>query len=179
MCVPFTYVLVVLPTVSRIRVCVCVCECDNNNNNNTWTTATPLFAIRQLQHLTSTALVNNTPRAQLDTLFFNRVPKAGSEKLLALLQQLAKRNKFQARRDPRHLYETILMDTGFARHLLEAEILNCSTANSYTKHMAFLISTLTFGQPGPFQNSPNSSNNCLVCCMKLELGMGSAYSLEL
>ncbi|XP_017957434.1 heparan sulfate 2-O-sulfotransferase pipe-like isoform X4 [Drosophila navojoa] len=102
----------------------------------------------QLQHLTSTAQVNNTRRAQLDTLFFNRVPKAGSEKLMALLKLLAKRNKFQARRDHEQLYETILMDTGFARHLLEAEILNCSTANSYTKHMAFLNFT-EFGQPWP------------------------------
>ncbi|XP_030570710.1 heparan sulfate 2-O-sulfotransferase pipe-like isoform X2 [Drosophila novamexicana] len=101
----------------------------------------------QLQHLTSTQL-NNTPRAQLDTLFFNRVPKAGSEKLMELLKLLANRNKFQARRDPKHLFETILMDTGFARNLLKAEILNCSTANSYTKHVAFL-NFAAFGHPWP------------------------------
>lgn len=68
------------------------------------------FAIRaQLQHLNADQ-VNNTPRAQLETLFFNRVPKAGSEKLMELLKLLAKRNNFVARRDPEQLVETILMD---------------------------------------------------------------------
>ncbi|XP_064546019.1 heparan sulfate 2-O-sulfotransferase pipe isoform X8 [Drosophila montana] len=54
----------------------------------------------------------------------------------------------QARRDPKHLFETILLDTGFARNLLKAEILNCSTANSYTKHVAFL-NFAAFGHPWP------------------------------
>lgn len=96
------------------------------------------FAIRaQLQHLSANQ-VNNTPRAQLDTLFFNRVPKAGSEKLMELLKLLAKRNNFVARRDPEQLVETILMDEGYARRLLDNEILNCSGVNSYSKHMAFV-----------------------------------------
>ncbi|XP_034484056.1 heparan sulfate 2-O-sulfotransferase pipe isoform X3 [Drosophila innubila] len=101
----------------------------------------------QLQHLTS-AQLNNTPRAQLDTLFFNRVPKAGSEKLMELLKLLAKRNNFKARRDPEQLIETILMDTGYARNLLKTEILNCTTANSYTKHVAFL-NFAAFKKPWP------------------------------
>jgi len=123
-------------------MCVCVCVCAV-----IVATTASTFAIRQLQHLTS-AQLNNTPRAQLDTLFFNRVPKAGSEKLMELLKLLAKRNNFKARRDPEQLLETILMDTGFARNLLKTEILNCTTANSYTKHVAF-VNFAAFKKPWP------------------------------
>ncbi|XP_062134242.1 heparan sulfate 2-O-sulfotransferase pipe-like isoform X2 [Drosophila sulfurigaster albostrigata] len=101
----------------------------------------------QLQHLTS-AQLNNTPHSKLDTLFFNRVPKTGSEKLMALLKLLAKRNSFEARRDSEQLLETILIDNGFARHLLDAEILNCSTPNSYTKHVAF-VNFAEYQKPWP------------------------------
>ncbi|XP_033149322.1 heparan sulfate 2-O-sulfotransferase pipe-like [Drosophila busckii] len=109
-----------------------------------WTLHIPCLG---LPHLTS-AQLNNTPRAQLDTLFFNRVPKAGSEKLMELLNLLAKRNNFQARRDPKLIYETILMDRGFASRWLQAELLNCSGANSYSKHVAF-VNFAQHGQPWP------------------------------
>lgn len=114
-------------------MCACACTCTASQFCN---------HPGQLQHL------NNTPRAQVDTLFFNRVPKAGSEKLMELLKLLAKRNGFQARRDPEQLLETILMDEGFARHLLDAEILNCSVSNSYSKHVAF-VNFGEFERPWP------------------------------
>ncbi|EDW76763.1 uncharacterized protein Dwil_GK19566 [Drosophila willistoni] len=91
----------------------------------------------QLQHLTSSQL-NNTPRAQLETIFFNRVTKTGSEKMMELLKILAKRNDFVARRDAEALYEVVIMDPVYAKNFLYTDVLNSSRPNSYTKHVAFL-----------------------------------------
>ncbi|XP_032309644.1 heparan sulfate 2-O-sulfotransferase pipe-like isoform X4 [Drosophila ananassae] len=91
----------------------------------------------QLKYLKAADL-NNTARAQLDTLFFNRVPKAGTEKMMELLKILAKRNNFIARRDVEGFFETVLMNPSFTKEFLHADILNATTANSYSKHIAFI-----------------------------------------
>ncbi|XP_052843961.1 heparan sulfate 2-O-sulfotransferase pipe isoform X4 [Drosophila gunungcola] len=91
----------------------------------------------QLKHLTA-AQLNNTPLAQLDTIFFNRITKTGSEKMMELLKILAKRNNFQARRDVEGFYEVVVMHDAYAKNFIRTEVLNCSRANTYTKHVAFL-----------------------------------------
>ncbi|XP_017072086.2 heparan sulfate 2-O-sulfotransferase pipe isoform X3 [Drosophila eugracilis] len=91
----------------------------------------------QLKHLTA-AQLNNTPRAQLDTIFFNRITKTGSEKMMELLKILGKRNDFEARRDVEGLYEVVIMHDAYAKNFLRTEVLNCTRANTYTKHVAYL-----------------------------------------
>ncbi|XP_017041502.1 heparan sulfate 2-O-sulfotransferase pipe isoform X3 [Drosophila ficusphila] len=91
----------------------------------------------QLKHLTA-AQLNNTPRAQVETVLFNRVTKTGSEKMMELLKILAKRNNFEARRDAKALHEVVRMDDVYAKNFVRTEVLNCSRANTYTKHVAFL-----------------------------------------
>ncbi|XP_017127265.1 heparan sulfate 2-O-sulfotransferase pipe isoform X4 [Drosophila elegans] len=91
----------------------------------------------QLKHLTA-AQLNNTPLAQLDTIFFNRITKTGSEKMMELLKILAKRNNFEARRDVEGFYEVVVMHDAYAKNFIRTEVLNCSRANTYTKHVAFL-----------------------------------------
>ncbi|XP_033157890.1 heparan sulfate 2-O-sulfotransferase pipe-like isoform X5 [Drosophila mauritiana] len=91
----------------------------------------------QLRHLT-TAQLNNTPRAQVDTLFFNRITKTGSEKMMELLKILGKRHNFEARRDVEGFYEVVIMHDAYAKNFIRTEVINCTKANSYTKHVAFL-----------------------------------------
>ncbi|XP_039486423.1 heparan sulfate 2-O-sulfotransferase pipe isoform X3 [Drosophila santomea] len=91
----------------------------------------------QLKHLT-TAQLNNTPRAQVDTLFFNRVTKSGSEKMMELLKILGKRLNFEARRDVEGFYEVVIMHDSYAKNFVRTEVFNSSKASSYTKHVAFL-----------------------------------------
>ncbi|XP_050741999.1 heparan sulfate 2-O-sulfotransferase pipe isoform X2 [Drosophila biarmipes] len=101
----------------------------------------------QLKHLT-TAQLNNTPRAQVDTIFFNRITKTGSEKMMELLKILGKRNNFEARRDVEGFYEVVLMHDAYAKNFLRTEVLNCTTANTYTKHVAFIDFDLLY-EPWP------------------------------
>ncbi|EDV40940.1 uncharacterized protein Dana_GF10764, isoform A [Drosophila ananassae] len=101
----------------------------------------------QLTHLT-TADLNNTGRAQLDTIFFNRVTKTGSEKMMELLKILGKRNDFVARRDAEGLYEVVIMDPVYAKNFIHSDILNETKANTYTKHVAFIDFT-ALDEPWP------------------------------
>jgi hypothetical protein len=39
--------------------------------------------------------LNNTAKAERDLLFFNRVPKVGSQMMMALMEALAARSRFQ------------------------------------------------------------------------------------
>ncbi|XP_044314206.1 heparan sulfate 2-O-sulfotransferase pipe isoform X3 [Drosophila rhopaloa] len=91
----------------------------------------------QLKHLTA-AQLNNTPLAQVDTVFFNRITKTGSEKMMELLKILAKKNDFEARRDVEGLYEVVIMHDSYAKNFLRTEVLNCSRADTYTKHVAYI-----------------------------------------
>ncbi|XP_017107588.2 heparan sulfate 2-O-sulfotransferase pipe isoform X3 [Drosophila bipectinata] len=101
----------------------------------------------QLTHLT-TGDLNNTRRAQLDTIFFNRVTKTGSEKMMELLKILGKRNDFVARRDAEGLYEVVIMDPVYAKNFIHSDILNETKANTYTKHVAFIDFT-ALDEPWP------------------------------
>jgi len=52
-------------------------------------------------------VLNNTRLAGKETLFFNRVPKVGSQTIMDLIQRLAKINQFQFHRDGTQKVETI------------------------------------------------------------------------
>lgn len=81
--------------------------------------------------------MNNTPNADIDLIFFNRVPKVGSQTMMELLKLLGKRNGFQAVRDKVGSTETIMLTPSFEETLVE-EILNTQQPGSYSKHVAYI-----------------------------------------
>lgn len=80
---------------------------------------------------------NNTPKAEIDILFFNRVPKVGSQTMMALLNLCGKRNGFKATRDKAGNAETIMLTPSFEVDLIE-EILDKGEPASYSKHVAYV-----------------------------------------
>jgi hypothetical protein len=65
-----------------------------------------LFLFLQLESLDASEL-NNTRHAGLDVVFFNRVPKVGSQTFMELLRRLSMRNIFGFHRDHIQRVETI------------------------------------------------------------------------
>lgn len=57
---------------------------------------------------------------------------------MELLKILATRNNFEARRDVEGLYEVVIMHDAYAKNFIHTDILNSTTANTYTKHVAFI-----------------------------------------
>ena len=91
--------------------------------------------------------LNNTPKADIEILFFNRVPKVGSQSLMVLLDLLAKRNSFKATRDKPSHTETIMMTPSFELNLVE-EIMEYGEGISYTKHVAYVdFDAIDYPQP--------------------------------
>lgn len=62
--------------------------------------------IRRNEYLDITAL-NNTKRAKKNVLFFNRVPKVGSQTFMELMRRLSLRNGFSFNKDRIQRVETI------------------------------------------------------------------------
>lgn len=60
----------------------------------------------QMEELDVNAL-NNTRKSPKDILFFNRVPKVGSQTFMEMLRRLSARNKFDFHRDHIQRVETI------------------------------------------------------------------------
>ena len=56
-----------------------------------------------MNHLIKIALLNNTNNSNDTFLIFNRVPKAGTESLMNLLDILASKNNFTAGKDDEDL----------------------------------------------------------------------------
>lgn len=81
--------------------------------------------------------LNNTHNAEKDILFFNRVPKVGSQTLMVLLLLLSKSNGFKATRDKPRNVETIMLTPNFKEHLVQ-EIIQEEEPSSYTKHVAYI-----------------------------------------
>ncbi|GLG99530.1 Heparin sulfate O-sulfotransferase [Gryllus bimaculatus] len=91
--------------------------------------------VTQLEGLDATEL-NNTRRAGVEVVFFNRVPKVGSQTFMELLRRLSVRNRFGFHRDHIQRVETI--------RLAPADQLNLAMhVNSfpppavYVKHVCF------------------------------------------
>lgn len=91
--------------------------------------------------------LNNTQKANIDLVFFNRVPKVGSQTLMVLMQLLAKRNNFKATRDKPSNTETIMMTPSFEMNLVE-EIMENGEPATYSKHVAYIdFDALNYPQP--------------------------------
>jgi hypothetical protein len=65
-----------------------------------------LLLLLQLESLDAREL-NNTRRAGIEVVFFNRVPKVGSQTFMELLRRLSMRNIFGFHRDHIQRVETI------------------------------------------------------------------------
>lgn len=66
---------------------------------------TLLILIQQV--INNAYTLNNTRKAGRDLLFFNRVPKVGSQTFMELLRRLSSQNKFEFYRDKVQRVETI------------------------------------------------------------------------
>ncbi|XP_053606260.1 heparan sulfate 2-O-sulfotransferase pipe [Plodia interpunctella] len=91
--------------------------------------------------------LNNTARAGIDLLFFNRVPKVGSQTFMELLRRLALRNQFGFHRDAVQRVETIRLappDQQILANLVTAY----TPPASYIKHVCHLNFT-RYGLPSP------------------------------
>ncbi|XP_046396684.1 heparan sulfate 2-O-sulfotransferase pipe [Ischnura elegans] len=91
--------------------------------------------------------LNNTGRANLDVIFFNRVPKVGSQMFMDLLHRLSVRNGFEFRRDQIHRMETIRVRPEDELRL-GAMVASIPPPAVYVKHVCFTNFT-KFGLPEP------------------------------
>lgn len=80
--------------------------------------------------------LNNTPIAGAQILFFNRVPKVGSQSFMELLRRLSIRNQFHFHRDHVQRVETIRMDVPQQNKLADM-IAHLSTPSVYVKHVVY------------------------------------------
>lgn len=81
--------------------------------------------------------VNQTSKAQVEIVLFNRVPKVGSQTMMALLSLLGKRHEFRARRDKPSPMETVMLTKTFENSVAD-EIMEKGEGTTYTKHVAFI-----------------------------------------
>lgn len=107
----------------------------------------PVFIfVIQIQSLISKKF-NNTRKAKLDLVFFNRVPKAGSQTFMKLLQRLAVKNNFQFYRDAVKKTETIRLADDQQLELAEV-ISGLPEPSVFIKHVCFTNFT-SFNLPSP------------------------------
>ncbi|XP_050675211.1 heparan sulfate 2-O-sulfotransferase pipe isoform X1 [Leptidea sinapis] len=91
--------------------------------------------------------LNNTARADVELLFFNRVPKVGSQTFMELLRRLAIRNQFGFHRDAVQRVETIRLAPADQQILVSVVSAHPPPA-SYIKHVCYTNFT-RFGYPSP------------------------------
>lgn len=90
----------------------------------------------EIDNLDARAL-NNTMKAQKELIFFNRVPKVGSQTFMELLRHLAMKNNFDFHRDHIQRVETIRLHP--AEQLGLATMINSYyTPAVYIKHICFI-----------------------------------------
>ncbi|XP_061388106.1 heparan sulfate 2-O-sulfotransferase pipe-like, partial [Musca vetustissima] len=87
--------------------------------------------------LYSADALNNTKKAEVDVVFFNRVPKVGSQSLMELMQRLGKVNHFVHSRDVGKPHETILLPPPKQKELIH-EIYNLTRPRIYSQHIAYI-----------------------------------------
>ncbi|XP_030373288.1 heparan sulfate 2-O-sulfotransferase pipe-like isoform X1 [Scaptodrosophila lebanonensis] len=92
-------------------------------------------------------LLNNTKLAEVDFVFFNRVPKVGSQSLMELMQRLGKVNGFQHGRNKGRAHETVLMGKDRQKELI-ADLLIRQKPHIYSQHIAYINFT-RFHLPRP------------------------------
>ncbi|XP_061715038.1 heparan sulfate 2-O-sulfotransferase pipe isoform X3 [Cydia pomonella] len=91
--------------------------------------------------------LNNTARAGMELLFFNRVPKVGSQTFMELLRRLAARNQFGFHRDAVQRVETIRLAPADQQVLASIVTAHAPPA-SYIKHVCYTNFT-RYGYPSP------------------------------
>ncbi|KPJ07242.1 Heparan sulfate 2-O-sulfotransferase pipe [Papilio machaon] len=91
--------------------------------------------------------LNNTARSEIELLFFNRVPKVGSQTFMELLRRLAIRNQFGFHRDTVQRVETIRLAPADQQVLVNVVSAHAPPA-SYIKHVCYTNFT-RFGYPSP------------------------------
>ncbi|XP_053954282.1 heparan sulfate 2-O-sulfotransferase pipe-like [Anastrepha ludens] len=91
--------------------------------------------------------LNNTKKADVDLIIFNRVPKVGSQSLMQLLTTLGKLNGFTTSRDISKGHETVLIEPRKQRELA-LELLAKPKPHAYNQHLAYINFT-RFHLPKP------------------------------
>ncbi|XP_075978788.1 heparan sulfate 2-O-sulfotransferase pipe isoform X2 [Anticarsia gemmatalis] len=91
--------------------------------------------------------LNNTARAGAEILFFNRVPKVGSQTFMELLRRLAIRNQFGFHRDAVQRVETIRLAPA-DQQILTSLVSSYAPPASYIKHVCYTNFT-RYGYPNP------------------------------
>ncbi|KAL4712036.1 hypothetical protein ACJJTC_003703 [Scirpophaga incertulas] len=91
--------------------------------------------------------LNNTARAGMELLFFNRVPKVGSQTFMELLRRLSIRNQFGFHRDAVQRVETIRLAPADQQMLVSVVAAHPPPA-AYIKHVCYTNFT-RFGYPSP------------------------------
>ncbi|XP_004527067.1 heparan sulfate 2-O-sulfotransferase pipe-like [Ceratitis capitata] len=81
--------------------------------------------------------LNNTEKADIDLVFFNRVAKVGSQSLMQLMTRLGKLNGFSTSRDSGKRYETVLIGPHQQRELIK-EVLTKPKPHAYSQHLAYI-----------------------------------------
>lgn len=81
--------------------------------------------------------LNNTMKADMELVFFNRVPKVGSQSLMELMTRLSKRNGFGWHRDKPSRMETIVLADQDEVQLID-EIKAINGPATYSKHVAYV-----------------------------------------
>ncbi|XP_043466136.1 heparan sulfate 2-O-sulfotransferase pipe [Leptopilina heterotoma] len=102
--------------------------------------------IRRNEYLDISAL-NNTKRAKKNVLFFNRVPKVGSQTFMELMRRLSLRNGFSFNKDRIQRVETIRL-APIEQLQLARMISNFLEPSVYVKHVCFTNFT-EFNLPEP------------------------------
>jgi len=93
------------------------------------------------------AELNNTRKAVKQTLFFNRVPKVGSQTTMELMKSLSMKNNFHYHKDRTQKVETIKLTNSEERRL--SSLVNTfSPPSVYVKHVCFSNFT-KYGLPMP------------------------------
>ncbi|XP_039230710.1 heparan sulfate 2-O-sulfotransferase pipe isoform X5 [Drosophila yakuba] len=92
-------------------------------------------------------LLNNTKYAEVDFVFFNRVPKVGSQSLMELMARLGKINGFTHARNKGSAHETVLMNKQRQNDLI-ADLLTRPKPHIYSQHIAYINFT-RFHLPKP------------------------------
>lgn len=81
--------------------------------------------------------LNNTRKAKREVLFFNRVPKVGSQTTMELLKSLSVKNRFSYHKDRTQKVETIKLTYNEEKWL--ANLVNYfEPASVYVKHVCFV-----------------------------------------
>ncbi|TDG44024.1 hypothetical protein AWZ03_009573 [Drosophila navojoa] len=91
--------------------------------------------------------LNNTKKAEADFVFFNRVPKVGSQSLMELMRRLGKINGFVHARNKGSVKETIMLPKEEQKTLI-GHLLTRPMPHVYSQHIAYINFT-RFQMPRP------------------------------